>query len=62
MKNRLITSMLLLIGTIWLSVTLIVSGIQADSLCVVFSGICVFAVGALFTWMRVTYRDSDKNW
>ena len=62
MRKRFIRAIVIVIGTFWLGITMLMAGITADSIELAGSGVMIMLVGSVVSYLHLTYRDDDNKY
>lgn len=63
MRKRFVRAIVIVLGSMWLGMGMLMAGITADSIELASSGVLIMLVGAVISYMHLTYRDDDnKHW
>lgn len=63
MRKRFVRAIVIVLGSMWLGIGMLMAGITADSIELASSGVLIMLAGAVISYMHLTYRDDDnKHW
>lgn len=63
MRKRFVRAIVIVLGSMWFGIGMLMAGITADSIELASSGVLIMLVGAVISYMHLTYRDDDnKHW
>lgn len=63
MKKRIVRSIVIILGSLWLGLGLFLTGLTESSVELSIAGMAVLFVGVTVAYLHLTYRDDDdKFW